>query len=178
MKLRLALTLFLVLLGGAALSQSRLMDGPADQASMDFCKTMMNHGILQGYPDDAPLYRRPPSKWEIAVAIHAASMRALELRVSASETGKPTSVSELKLLRKNSAEIMQLDHFVGLYALYLGKLDVDVPKLLKDLQAVQNWLVPRMQFSDVPKNHWAADAVANLAALKVLNGYPDAKFRG
>ena len=33
-------------------------------------------------------------------------------------------------------------------------------------------------FSDVPLNHWAYDAVENLAAKGILEGYPDNTFRG
>lgn len=33
-------------------------------------------------------------------------------------------------------------------------------------------------FSDVPRNHWAYDAVASLAASGVLSGYPDGTFKG
>lgn len=33
-------------------------------------------------------------------------------------------------------------------------------------------------FSDVPLNHWAYDAVENLAAKGILEGYPDGAFRG
>ncbi|HOD39128.1 MAG TPA: S-layer homology domain-containing protein, partial [Candidatus Wallbacteria bacterium] len=33
-------------------------------------------------------------------------------------------------------------------------------------------------FSDVPKSHWAYEAVNNLAAKGLLEGYADGKFKG
>nr|HPJ25955.1 S-layer homology domain-containing protein [Synergistaceae bacterium]HPQ37648.1 S-layer homology domain-containing protein [Synergistaceae bacterium] len=33
-------------------------------------------------------------------------------------------------------------------------------------------------FMDVPMNHWAYDAISQLAASGVINGYPDATFKG
>ena len=33
-------------------------------------------------------------------------------------------------------------------------------------------------FMDVPMNHWAYDAIGQLAASGVVNGYPDATFKG
>ncbi len=33
-------------------------------------------------------------------------------------------------------------------------------------------------FMDVPMNHWAYDAIGQLAASGIVNGYPDGTFKG
>ena len=33
-------------------------------------------------------------------------------------------------------------------------------------------------FADVPTNHWAYDAIAELAAKGLVEGYPDGTFKG
>ena len=35
-----------------------------------------------------------------------------------------------------------------------------------------------MPFADVPKDHWAYDSVAELAAAGLIIGYPDGTFKG
>ncbi|NLA58860.1 MAG: S-layer homology domain-containing protein, partial [Firmicutes bacterium] len=35
-----------------------------------------------------------------------------------------------------------------------------------------------MPFADVPKDHWAYDSVAELAAAGLVIGYPDGTFKG
>ncbi|MDR7440067.1 MAG: S-layer homology domain-containing protein, partial [Armatimonadota bacterium] len=37
------------------------------------------------------------------------------------------------------------------------------------------WAQP---FADVPTNHWAYDAIAELAAKGLIEGYPDGTFKG
>lgn len=39
-------------------------------------------------------------------------------------------------------------------------------------------LVQEQVFKDVPETHWAAEAVQYLAENKIIQGYPDGKFRG
>lgn len=34
------------------------------------------------------------------------------------------------------------------------------------------------EFRDVPRNHWAAEAVQKLAEVSVIKGYPDGTYRG
>jgi hypothetical protein len=35
----------------------------------------------------------------------------------------------------------------------------------------------RVTFSDIPQNHWAKDYIAELAAMEIIDGYPDGTFR-
>lgn len=52
-------------------------------------------------------------------------------------------------------------------------------QLKEELSKLSTRLSPkRTSFPDVPKDHWANEAVESLHANDVLDGYPDGEFKG
>ena len=59
------------------------------------------------------------------------------------------------------------------------KLENELNQLKKELSKLSTRLSPkRTSFPDVPKEHWASEAVETLHANDVLDGYPDGEFKG
>jgi hypothetical protein len=55
----------------------------------------------------------------------------------------------------------------------------EIEPLAKKIAAVYKFAAEQTpNFPDVPKNHWASNAVKELKAHGLLKGYPDGKFRG
>ncbi|MBW4508211.1 MAG: S-layer homology domain-containing protein [Scytonematopsis contorta HA4267-MV1] len=53
----------------------------------------------------------------------------------------------------------------------------DVSQLMMDYREVGVASNIRTQFTDVSTNHWAKDFIAELAALEIIDGFPDGTFR-
>ncbi|MBF2065814.1 MAG: S-layer homology domain-containing protein [Calothrix sp. C42_A2020_038] len=53
----------------------------------------------------------------------------------------------------------------------------DVSQLMMDYREVGVASNVQVRFSDVSANHWAKDFIAELAALEILEGFPDGTFR-
>ncbi|ARV59903.1 S-layer protein [Nostocales cyanobacterium HT-58-2] len=53
----------------------------------------------------------------------------------------------------------------------------DVAQLMMKYREVGVASGIRVKFSDVPTNHWAKDFIAELAALEIIEGFPDDTFR-
>ena len=59
------------------------------------------------------------------------------------------------------------------------KLENELNQLKEELSKLSTRLSPkRVSFPDVPKQHWASEAVETLHANDVLDGYPDGEFKG
>jgi S-layer homology domain len=53
----------------------------------------------------------------------------------------------------------------------------DVPQIMMNYREIGVAKGIVVKFSDVPTNHWAKDFIAELAALEIIEGFPDGRFR-
>ena len=108
-------------------------------------------------------------------------------------------LSELYALRRSLKSTIdsyenirpQMDHglhrLITIFSPELRLLGVDVKDMTgettRDLGYLASFRLAEVgaalkQFSDVPTNHWAAQATKDLRAIGILDGYPSAKYRG
>ncbi|WP_460204028.1 S-layer homology domain-containing protein [Scytonema sp. NUACC21] len=58
-----------------------------------------------------------------------------------------------------------------------GSSTYDVAQMMMDYRELGTASGVRVQFSDVSVNHWAKNFIAELAALEIIEGFPDGTFR-
>ncbi len=138
-------------------------------------------GDILGYPETLYGFRRPGSRYEYAVGVHAAESRRLERLES--------------FLAKPSSDVEQAALVRGEVLLsFYRRADAEFSKELTDIGVTPDDRQTRLAaltrqieanapartrlFRDVPADHWAAKAVSDLRALGLLDGYPDGSYRG
>lgn len=139
-------------------------------------------GDLMGYPETLyPMTPRPASRYEYAVALHAAETHRLErLRTF---LAKPGADLEQASLVRSVALVPFYRRAEGEFRPEMDRLGIEhedrpgeIVRLTDQLAATS---APRYHlFRDVPFGHWAAKAVGDLRALGLIDGYPDGEFRG
>lgn len=126
-------------------------------------------GIYPYYPDGTFGGKRAMTRFEFAVII-ARLMPELEKRERANWKTEPSS---RPLTRQDFA---CLRHSVAAFRPELDLLKIDLPGLFRDLDRIEaSYFASETRdpfFRDVPRDHWAYDAVQTLAARGLMIGYP------
>jgi hypothetical protein len=171
------LTLVAPVIGNAQISTLR-HSWPLDRQIQDVVACLKGF-VLFGYPDGLIHHGPLVTRTEYAVA----TRQVLGLAESRIESGKPFAWYEksawmdsfwmFKWLGKTlSSELIEIG--VG-----LNEYDARVEKIKQRLVKVGIMVDdPYARFSDVPKGHWADEAIHNMRELGILRGYPDNTFRG
>ena len=150
-----------------------------------------------------PLDFNPDDKWDFAVGYgnykdaHAVAVGAFYrpnedtmFSVGGSFGGGENMVNTgitFKLGQKNSVsrsrvalakDVLELKQVVAKQDAMIKKQNDMIQQLMGNGVVERNIDVKDVNFSDVPKNHWAYDYVKTLADRGYLNGYPDGEFKG
>ncbi|MDZ8081889.1 MAG: S-layer homology domain-containing protein [Nostoc sp. DcaGUA01] len=121
------------------------------------------------------------------------TFQANQFQVEGLSTAKATSIypvsftqGEFALVRQSSFSIFSSDLARALQATPGSLVQVtevsdnssyDVSQLLMNYREVGVSRNLQVGFSDVSTNHWAKDFIAELAAMEILEGFPDGTFR-
>lgn len=139
-------------------------------------------GEIVGYP--STFYRqdpRPSSRYEMAVVFHAAATN--QIARAEAFLKNPSNDLERASLIRSAILIPAYKRVEREFKHELVSLGVEndfgqsrLAELTRQIEATSP--ARDRLFSDVPADHWAAKAVGDLRALGLLDGYPDASFRG
>ncbi|MBD2292652.1 S-layer homology domain-containing protein [Anabaena sphaerica FACHB-251] len=110
-----------------------------------------------GFANVATTSVYPISFSEGEFALAGKTINTVDPNLAKALTATPGSLVQLSQLSNNST--FQLHQLLGKYR------EVGVAKNI------------RVTFSDIPKNYWARDYIAELAAMEIIDGYPDGTFR-
>jgi len=201
------LALLSIGLGLVAVSAAQTPGAAIRYAVVERCiQQLHNDGILIGYPESPFRIRKPPSRYEYAVAANA-SITQLEGRSrgltellwapafldqnSAEARGAIESVTSTRDSAATSHTDIAITRFLfAVFGKELTDLGVDTAAASHVLNNIDaRWTrfskspipVPGSaleSFSDIPANHWAANATKSLRRKGILTGYADGKFGG
>jgi hypothetical protein len=165
---------------------------------IDALARLKKAGLLVGIY--IPHGARMPTRYEAAVAVHATCeyVKEATLDLSArlsSRKFRPGGVDpftegvllDLSEIRSWVPALKDLEKLASTYSAELKSLDV--PQVQHDSEGfakeVRRWakLIAKLptrveRFSDIPRGHWADEAIHALRRAGVLEGYPAGKFRG
>jgi hypothetical protein len=110
-----------------------------------------------GFANVATTSVYPISFTEGEFALAGKTMNTVDANLAKALTATPGSLVQLSQLSNNST--FQLHQLLSKYR------EVGVAKNI------------RVTFSDIPKDYWAKDYIAELAAMEIIDGYPDGTFR-
>lgn len=152
----------------------------AHQWAYDGLACARREGVLVEYPD-GHRQRRSPSRYEIAVSLHAAATNHLH-RAEAFLAHPADEVERASLIR-SAALLPFYKRAEGEFNKELTALgiegDLGQSRLAALTRQIEATAPARSRpFRDVPRDHWAAKAVGDLRALGLLDGYPDDRDRG
>ena len=195
-------------LGWSHVQSDDLPDTPKNHWVYEAISDLKSTGLLVGYPDGLGPGIPNRSRYEFAVAVNAACTRLKNITQQLVETsdrlsqGQGAAGGDLKALQEDrdalskdvrflrksmarqSEELLRLITTLAPQLKELGLSPSEMKaEVLRDLRVIESLRLPTIgasakQFVDVPANHWAADAVANLRLPGILHGYPDGLFRG
>ncbi|MBX3119467.1 MAG: S-layer homology domain-containing protein [Fimbriimonadaceae bacterium] len=168
-------------------SSSQQWTNKGTEWARPFIRVVQNKGMLAGYPDGSAGHVRGefPSKWDLAVTANALVMKYSQVWSATSQEqksyrdtvapGTGWELSQLKrLIRYVSKELQEISNS------YEDR-PCDPEDLLKRVDELSaHWAAEypgfARPFPDVPSDHWATGAVANLRNAGILVGYPSGEF--
>jgi hypothetical protein len=113
----------------------------------------------QGYSTVAKTSVYPASFSKGEFAVVRQSLNVFSSNLAAALKAKP---SQLVQLQEVSAD---------------GRSTYDIAQMMKGYREIGTASGVQVKFSDVSVNHWAKDFIAELAALEIIEGFPDGTFR-
>lgn len=180
-------------------------DTPANHWFIEGMALAKKDGILVGYPDGLG-YFPPPTrdlsavKYLLAVKGYqtfARSLLADRETIQKATDGKPLSCDFLSGYRSDWEAFRILPvHFA-----FLCRAEAEFYPQVRKLRALEPGEIPTLaelrrtvnrvmafgpavpgqryqEFTDVPRTHWASEAIRDLRAAGLIDGYPDQTFRG
>jgi hypothetical protein len=163
----------------------------------DTISRLRKEGLLVGYPDGL-IYRRDewkgPTRYEHAVATHASftylknCVQSLRLEISSSSfhPERPDDytrgvLADLRVVLTWKPLVGDLESLAREFSKELVEMGV-TPTFAKDVASYKDRIESLAQsvkrFPDVPKGHWASEAVQSLRRAGIVAGYRDGKFGG
>lgn len=125
-------------------------------------------GLLIGYPQGL---HSSPSRYEFAVMAYSALEHMRVSLADSSPVFTPEFVRHFPSVAEACLELRAELNSMGASRCFIERKVSEVAKALH-----QKGLPVR--FYDVPRGHWAENAVQELGKLGILKGYPDLRFRG
>ena len=175
--------MFFVALASVALSQSNVDDAP--DWMWETLESFKAAGLLVDYSEC--IKHRTPSRYEAAVATYACVHNIDSLLVELSAKSRELDGESWTRLHGSGAKFTLLAKMSKDLSRELTSLGVDAAaffQLASCLRVREGELWFRDQapklgcpsFSDVPKGHWAEQAMSHLKAVGVIQGYADGKW--
>ncbi len=171
----------LVLYGFAAAQQGHFAPDPKLPWAVKMCELAYRERDIIGYPEPIYRSRRPASRYEYAVCLHAAVTNRLQ-RLGAFISKPGDDVERASLLRAEALLPLyrRADREFAKELKELGvEGDYGLARILPLTQKIAATSEPRhFLFKDMPADHWAAKAVGDLRAVGLVKGYPGLRFDG
>jgi hypothetical protein len=159
-------------------AQTPFADVPKGHWAYDCVRSLYPKALLLPYPDGTFGSKRLMTRYEFTVCV-ARSVPMWEQRIE----GKPGNRAPLAFPVPDRDDFACLTALADEFTPELKVLQVNVPKLKATLRRLrfaampaalrENPLAVPPPFADVPRNHWAYDAVCFLADRGIIGGYPD-----
>lgn len=154
-------------------------------------RRLRSEHLFVGYPDGHHQLQRLPSRYELAVAAHATTrflgrfVGDLERRLVESTPGPDRDQVIENIVASSGWRYLfgDLRRLTVARRFELTSVEVDADALLtSQSEFARRFLILSSQangpFADVPKDHWASQAVDELRLAGILVGYPDLTFQG
>ncbi|MEQ1933798.1 MAG: S-layer homology domain-containing protein [Fimbriimonadaceae bacterium] len=142
---------------------------------------MKTEGLLTLDPEGYIHGRRPPTRFELAVATHATAMH-LKHVVDDGEVHGIKAADQIILAEWSQWAVAGLLRLTDEFKQELTLMEVDVPSFVSEVKGVKRRMtklrITDSYFMDVSLSHWAAGAVTEMGRKGLLKGYPGKKFNG
>jgi len=131
---------------------------PRNDVAHKLADDMMKAGIIVGIP--------PPEDWPYSTFGYLPVTRLQMAQSIVHIMGNSRFSENLNMRLEQSPKAL------GAFKLLIIQFTPELRMLGQDASAYQSHLTMLTQFPDVPKNHWAAEAVLSLRQKGIVQGYP------